>query len=163
MDFLSHVPTLPVAFFAAIFFRNKFKVFAWILPIIAEIIHYSVTTWSPVFFFTVAALLCAVAITQRITSFKGFSLPILALCAVISVVNFWFVSDFGVWFIGSCIPRQNYGYTANFQGLLLCWEAGLPFLFRSLAVNVPSGVIFMLVALRFAPKTQAEQKTAFVS
>lgn len=161
MYLISFVPTLPIALFSAIFFRNRWVMLAWILPVVADLVHYFTFTWSGLFFFTAIALLFCVALTKVVTRHAENWKTFLS-AAVMSMFVFWILSDFGVWFIGSCLTDGSAAtYTPDFAGLLSCWKAGFSFFMRWLLINVPSGMILMAFALRFRPKTQ--EKHSIVS
>ena len=75
-----------------------------------------------------------IAIIGRVISV--YSKPkIVILGAISSPIIFFLISNFGVWTFG--------GYGMNFEGLVACYIAGLPFLENSIASTVLFSTIFI--------------------
>jgi hypothetical protein len=95
MHLISLVPTLPIALFAAVFFRNRWKLMAFVLPVAVDLLHYFTFTWSMLFFFTAIALLFCTALTIALTKHSENWKTFLA-ASVLGAFAFWILSDFGV-------------------------------------------------------------------
>jgi hypothetical protein len=84
--------------------------------------------------------------------FNSAYLRILGITA--SCLVFYFVSNFGVWLLGST-------YTNDFSGLVLCYFMGLPFLQNSLISSlVVSALIEFIISMNFAKNYIAKINSA---
>ncbi len=76
---------------------------------------------------------------------KNFNGKKLAACSLIGSFLFYLITNFGMW-----LHYDFYPHTAN--GLLLCYIAGLPYLFNTLAGDMLYNFVFFGASLFFLKK-----------
>lgn len=71
--------------------------------------------------------------------------------AAISIFIFEIFSNFGVWFMGGCVPTNNPEYAHNFSGFLQCVQASLPYSAFHFLIDIPVSVI-LITGLSYVSK-----------
>lgn len=91
-----------------------------------------------------AHVLVGMSLKKQKTSFlwKGFKTlsqaPKVMLATLIGSILFFVVSNFGVWITGSVYPKSIFG-------LLMCFEAAIPFFRNTLSGNLAFGMVLLMV------------------
>ncbi len=88
----------------------------------------------PSLLFSYAAYLLIVVLAQFFN--QNIKIKNILLLSIASSLIFFFLSNFGVWYIG------NY-YPANLSGLLTCLTAGIPFLQNTICSSLLFSTIFL--------------------
>jgi hypothetical protein len=151
--FLPHAPNFTAVGAAAIFggfaFTKGWR--AFVVPVLAVFLsdlvlnnvvyaaYYEGFQWlTPGFGYIYGAFILSVLLgrLQR----KSFNAGGLVLTGVVSAILFFLLTNFGAWLSSPML------YPKNFGGLLLAYEAGLPFFLNQLAGNLIYGGILFTAA-----------------
>lgn len=119
------LPMIPLTIAGALFFRSRLA--AYLFPLALTLLKMLNTKVSPLYVFTGLALLGVAALTRRIGKGETISIKSSALYAVLGVLVYEGMSNFGVWMIGGCVPGVDRLYALNPSGLLACYHAALPY------------------------------------
>lgn len=141
------VPVMAISLFGAARFAGR--VWIWVVPLagclIGELGIYLLKGPEFVYLVLMPFVYGAYAVgiglglllrrTERPMAFVAGSLG----CGVLAEVVFFLMTNFGSWMLWHNQPPTN--YTFDLSGLLTCYVAGLPFLYRSIASTLIYGVL----------------------
>ena len=136
------LPLVPLTIIGAIFLKKRFAAYGF--PVVLTLIKMYTTKISAVYFFTGLALWAVVFLTRKLNSRNTISLPRVAGTAVLSVVVYSLVSNFGIWMIGGCAAGDKL-YAFNLSGLLACYQSGLRYAGLHLLKAVPLTLVLVQV------------------
>lgn len=146
-----------IAIFGGATLRNSFT--AVLIPLLAIFISdliinnvfYSAYYEGFTFFGASAGWIYAAFILMAVIShfsIKSFKTSTITITAIVSTILFFALTNFGVWLYSPI-------YTQDFSGLLLAFEAGLPFALNSLLANLFFvGVFFYAYRIALEKKVQ---------
>ena len=151
------MPLVPLALVAALFFRNS--IFAYASVILLCAIKAVMTEFSPLYLFTTFALLLSVYLVRKLKSSWGMNIGAVAGYAAASVFIYELASNFGVWFMGGCVPTNNPEYAHNFSGFIQCVQASLPYSAYHFLRDIPISVI-LIAGLSYVSKMIAARSAS---
>ena len=151
------MPLIPLTLAAALFFRKS--IFAYGFVILLSLITAFMTEPSVIYFFTTFGLLLSVYWVRKLKSSWGMNIGATAGYAAASVFIYELFSNFGVWFIGGCVPTNPPTYAHNFSGLLQCIQASLPYSAYHFLRDIPISVV-LISGLSYVSKRIASRSAS---
>ena len=136
------LPLVPLTIVGAIFFKNRLAAYGF--PVVLTLIKMFMTQVTPMYLFMALGLLAVVFAARKINQGK-LSLMKVAGTAALGVFFYALASNFGVWFLGSCVPEAERLYAFNFSGLLACYKASLPYAGIHLLKAVPLTLVLVQI------------------
>ncbi len=121
--------TIAIAFYLPALFGVKYLIVATTAFIISDLI----IGIHPLLLFTWSSLLLIGLLSQVFTKFYFRIVGVMVGCLI-----FFFISNFGVWFLGDM-------YSKDLEGLVKCYIMGLPFLQNSLIGSILFSVIIEFI------------------
>ncbi len=134
------LPMVPLAIAGALFLNKRWAAYA--VPMGLILIKILMTQPAMVYLFITLGLLVITALTRKLNSLSGISLPKVALTAALGVVVYALASGFGVWILGACTGGERL-YALNLSGLLASYKSGLAYTGFHLLKAVPTTLVLV--------------------